>query len=272
MFGGSKFNDLSAKDFENFANKISELSRLDAEAADGREQVGQTGVASRTGMDPRPVDQLHSSPLELAGRTAQNCHEFVRPMHPEEYRKQEAQDGALRPLSRTAAPPPSYEDFLAAHYQNLLPKDTKEVVEETKAPLSGDEMLRLQALNELSRSQMPAVGEAGHLVKTIEHYTFSDGEDAANFYINFDKDLWDGASEWVCFNKVKVVSKATSVDIRLDAVPIGVSQPTAEWRLNLSPLFSRIEASMTTYKVKNGKLSIKVFKSKAGEWKKGLKY
>merc|ERR1712054_77940 len=113
--------------------------------------------------------------------------------------------------------------------------------------------------------------DQGRLVKTIEHYTFADGEDSVNFYIHFDKDLFPGAAGFIKDSQVKVLSKATALDIRLEDVPVSEKNASllAEWRLSLSPLFSRVENSLTTHKVRNGKLSVKLFKSKSGPWKKG---
>merc|ERR1712137_49983 len=128
-----------------------------------------------------------------------------------------------------------------------------------------------------SGSQMPAIilnDENARLVKTIEHYTFADGVDTVNFYVTFDKDLWNGASKFITDSQVRVESRAASLNIKLQDVPLSDSTVSqlAEWRLELAPLFSRVEATMTTYSVRNGKLSVKLYKSKSGAWKKGLKY
>merc|ERR1719401_2185297 len=95
--------------------------------------------------------------------------------------------------------------------------------EKAEAPPSAEELLRLQALSELERSQMPAIASNkgdGHLIKTIEHYSFADGDDTVSFYVHFDKDLWEGASSFIGESQVRVESHATSLDIRLEGVPV----------------------------------------------------
>ena len=58
-----------------------------------------------------------------------------------------------------------------------------------EAALGGEELQRREELASHGRSQMPAVAEGGgRLVKTVEHYTFADGEDTVSFSLHFDKD------------------------------------------------------------------------------------
>ncbi|CAE7824792.1 Jmjd8, partial [Symbiodinium microadriaticum] len=139
-----------------------------------------------------------------------------------------------------------------------------------------EELQRLQLLQALERSQMPAVSDdSGLLAKTIEHYTFSDSEDSVSFSVHLDKDLFDGAAEFLQgAEQVQISSKATSLEIRIQGLPVSKQTPSqlAEWKLTLSPLFARVEPILTSHKVRNGKISVKLMKSKVGPWKKGVKY
>ncbi|CAK0881941.1 unnamed protein product [Prorocentrum cordatum] len=62
----------------------------------------------------------------------------------------------------------------------------------------------------------------------------------------------------------EVESKASSLEIRLRDVPVSdrASESLAEWRLTLSPLFAHVEPSMTRHKVRNGRLSVKLVKTR----------
>lgn len=211
-------------------------------------------------------------------------------MGPAEYRERQAK--GLKPEGVGAKGKPSYEEFLAAHYPHILEekreKERKAAAQQEKnrqqemdaqvaKSLSEADVKLLEALNDNERSQMPAVvdkEQGGRLVKAIEHYTFADGDDTASFYVTFNKDLWEGASEHIQTDQIHVDSKATSLEIKLEGVPVSAKNPTvlADWRLDLKPLFGRVEPLLTTYKVKGGKLSIKVSKAKSGPWKKGVKY
>lgn len=196
------------------------------------------------------------------------------PMDEAQYRKQMAAGGptgVMRPMGE----PENVQDIISQALGTLrAAKDDEPPPLEDLA--DEEDLLRQEALRDLERSQMPAVADEadGRLVKTIEHYTFADGDDSVNFYVSFDKDLWEGASRFVKLEGVKVTSKSTSLEIRLQDVPVGERnlETFAEWRLVLSPLFSRVEAAMTTHRLRNGKLSVKLFKAKAGPWKKGVKY
>lgn len=200
--------------------------------------------------------------------------ERLKPMDGNEWRSR--QEKGLKPeVANAALQPPGMAELLAQC--RPTPKEPqenrREDVEEEAQP-SEEDLLRQEALKDLERSQMPAVAAEGKLVKTIEHYSFADGEDTATFYIHFDKDLWDGAAKHISEAQVKVNSKASSLDICLQGVPVSEKclQICPDWRLSLSPLFGRVEPMMTTHKVKNGKLTVKLAKAKNTPWKKGVKY
>merc|ERR1712194_763994 len=124
-------------------------------------------------------------------------------------------------------------------------------------------------------SAMPAVAvsEGSRPVKTIEHYTFADGEDSVNFAVSFDKDLWAGAAKCIEEAQVHVDIKATSLEIRIVDVPLSAdaADTLVDWRLNLAPLFSRVEPLMSKHRLRNGKLTVTLAKTRAGAWKKGVK-
>mmetsp|Transcript_10509 Transcript_10509/g.23875 ORF Transcript_10509/g.23875 Transcript_10509/m.23875 type:complete len:273 (-) Transcript_10509:103-921(-) len=272
MFAGKKLVDLTPEDFAKHEKELLELGRRELQEASA------DGPLSNKGLSTAELAQKLSE-----ARTADGN----RPLTAEEYRQQQAQGGLSQ---RGENRPPSYEEFLAMYYPHLLQKEqaTKQAdlaraaTEAMQASLRESQVSEadssLQAvLQDLDRSQMPAVSDPssdGQLVKTIEHYTFADGEESVQFYISFDKDLWNGATKYITEQCIEVSSKSSSLEIRLLNVP--VSERTldvlATWRLQLSPLFSRVEPSLTTWKVRNGKLSVKLNKSKAGSWKKGVKY
>mmetsp|Transcript_69701 Transcript_69701/g.168627 ORF Transcript_69701/g.168627 Transcript_69701/m.168627 type:complete len:265 (-) Transcript_69701:81-875(-) len=202
--------------------------------------------------------------------------ERLQPMDGKEWRKR--QEKGLKPeVANANIQPPGMAELMAQCQpfpRPLLGQGREQ--EEAEASPSQDELLRQQALKDLERSQMPAVAAegGGRLVKTIEHYAFADSEDIATFYVHFDKDLWDGASKHITEAQVKVDSKAGSLEILLQGVPVSEKsqQTLADWRLTLSPLFGRVEPLMTTQKMKNGKLTVKLAKAKNIPWKKGVKY
>eukprot|EP00435_Cladocopium_sp_Y103_P019618 s356_g4.t1 len=130
--------------------------------------------------------------LEGIAKEAEEQKACKAPMEPAEYRRR--QELATRPeLAETPASalladpekrstPLSYEELLRRYHQ---PPAVPAGTEEDKAP--GDEMQRLEMLKDMARSQMPAVASEGLPSKTIEHYTFADGEDSVSFSISLDK-------------------------------------------------------------------------------------
>mmetsp|Transcript_58291 Transcript_58291/g.102061 ORF Transcript_58291/g.102061 Transcript_58291/m.102061 type:complete len:291 (+) Transcript_58291:100-972(+) len=289
MFGGKKLTDLTNEDFQKYQSEIAEFGRKEYEAqmreqgydATDVEEVVREDLQGRTGIELESVPpELRQGATftteQLQLKMVDEREKEKPPMTGAQYRHQQAL--GVKPEMGNCKAPPSYEEFLAANFPHLVEDENKKKSEERQEPeepLTEEERLRLEALKELDRSQMPACKDSsGQLVKTIEHYMFADGEDHASFYIYFDKDLWPGASKFIQESQVKVESRATSLEIRLQDVPVSdkITETLAEWRLNLSPLFSKVEPTLTTHKVRNGKLSIKLCKAKSGPWKKGVKY
>lgn len=145
---------------------------------------------------------------------------------------------------------------------------------ERQQRLAEEEHLRLQILTDLERSQMPAVRSGdGSLQKTIEHYTFADSEDTATISIELDKDLFEGAATFVLEENVEVDSRDGEVTILLHRVPAYKGAETmAEWRLHISPLFHSIEPDRTTWRIRKGKVSVKLKKRKAQDWRRLVKF
>lgn len=288
MFGGKSITELSREDFEKYQSDIAELGRKEYEAqlnsqghiADDVEEVVRRDLQGREGMPPELVpanlrEGASFTTEELARKIVDEREKEKGPMTSAQYRQQQAR--GIKPEAGNMKTPPTYEEFLAVNFPHLLEDESKKKEErqQPEEPLTEEERLRLEALSELDRSQMPPCADVnGQLVKTIEHYTFADGEDNVSFYVYFDKDLWPGAAKFIQESQVKVESRATSLEIRLQDVPVSekLTETLAEWRLSLSPLFSRVEPTLTTHKVRNGKLSIKLCKAKSGPWKKGVKY
>eukprot|EP00930_Biecheleria_cincta_P031350 TRINITY_DN21767_c0_g1_i1.p1 TRINITY_DN21767_c0_g1~~TRINITY_DN21767_c0_g1_i1.p1 ORF type:complete len:293 (-),score=62.76 TRINITY_DN21767_c0_g1_i1:28-873(-) len=204
----------------------------------------------------------------------------LEPMDPAEYRQRQENglrpELAMHPSSVERQTPLSYDELLKQYpAQQALQISEGAAAEEEVAP-TPEELQRLEVLKAMERSQMPAVADgAGNLARTIEHYTFSDAEDSASFSVNLDKDLWDGASSFLQdHSQVVVDSRATCLEISVQGIPVSEKQPEAlaRWKLTLSPLFGRIEPSMTTHKVRGNKVTVKLCKSKVAPWKKGVKY
>jgi len=143
-----------------------------------------------------------------------------------------------------------------------------------QAILSEEEQLRLQVLADLERSQMPAVKKDDGLpVKTIEHYTFSDSSDVASISIEFDKDLFEGASGFVSDNNVEVSTQDSEVTILLHGLPASKTIASlCDWRLHLAPLFHTVDPDETKWKIRKGKLSVKLKKRKMQDWRRVLKF
>merc|ERR1740129_415521 len=156
-------------------------------------------------------------------------------------------------------------------------KQRKRLQREAKeqAKLSEEEQLRLEVLSELDRSQMPAVHtEDGRLLKTVEHYTFADSREVATISIELEKDLFEGALALVTEDLIEVETRETDVTIHLRRLPAakGVSSVLADWRLYLSPLYHTVDPTGTTWKIRKGKVVVRLKKRKAQEWRKVLKF
>lgn len=290
--GPTDIAELSRRAFEKRSEQPCSYSDADADAGAGSvgvDSVQQAGGPLRrpphlvpesgNRMQQLPEGGFTKEQFEL--RLQEDAEKGKAPMTGTQFRQQQALGGKPE-MANTSTAPPSFDEFAHANYQHLMEKEEearKANLPHEKAllPLSEEECLRLNALKDLDRSQMPAVADKDHdglLVKTIEHYTFADNEDSVNFYVHFDKDLFLGAAALIQESQVKVESRATSLEIRVQGVPVSAKNADclAEWRLTLSPLFGRVEASLTSHKMRNGKISIKLFKAKSGPWKKGVKY
>lgn len=151
----------------------------------------------------------------------------------------------------------------------------KELAAAEQAKLSDDEILRREVLAELDRSQMPAVcNQDGLLQKTIEHYTFEDGDDTVTVSIKLDDHLFPEASKYVTEDKIRVKTLPTELHVSLVGVPANskAMEQLAEWKLALSPLWGKVDPPLTSYKLRKGKVVIKIAKIKGQPWKKILRY
>jgi len=273
MNAGRRIPEFSPDDIAALARKEYEAKKSTSTGYAAAQPVGQS-ASSSPGISREEL---------LAGiaKEADAEKAIKKPMDPAEYRRR--QEAGLRPEMASSMPsearqtPLSYDELLKQYYPHHLDQEADvQVANVGSAPQvspTEDELQRLEVLQAMERSQMPAVADgAGFLVKTIEHYAFSDAEDSASFSINFDKDLWEGASSFVQVSQVRIDSSATSLEIRLQGIPVADRMDVlADWRLVLSPLFARVEPSMTTHKVRGNKLTVKLAKSKQGAWKKGVK-
>lgn len=310
MFGGKRFSELSSQDLDNFQHEVAAMVAQESLASRSTHSCEGTnmGIQGSTSLSDAllPNDNTSGSlppgfgpggfggpeggisahvkvPKPGTGLTREEVYKKLieenekekGPMDAAEYRAREVRQAQQEAESAPADMLPNYED-IAKQYSKTPEGGPTKARSEDERPLT-EEHLRHQALNESERSQMPAVqakdGETT-LLKTIEHYMFADSEETASFYVTFNKDLWEGASKFVTDSQVTVNSTATTLDIRLQGVPVSEKciDSLAEWRLTLAPLFSRVEPMLTTHKIRNGKLSVKLAKSKSGSWKKGVKY
>lgn len=137
--------------------------------------------------------------------------------------------------------------------------------------LSAEEQARLQVLAELDRSQMPAVKKDGNIQKTIEHYTFADSQSSATITVEADKDLYEGAAEHVKEEQIEVLSKDKELVVILHGVPTTKAANTyADWTLRLAPLCHSVESERTSWKLRKGKISVKLTKKKLQDWKRAV--
>lgn len=263
MGGGLETSDIASLAFKEFQAK-------QKSSASGGAGYGPSAISAFKADEASTGTLTREQLLQGIAKEAKEQKACKGPMEPAEYRRR--QELAARPeLAETPASallaepekrstPLSYEELRRYHQ----PPAVKARSEEDKVSQSqdefgkapGDEMQRLEMLKGMARSQMPAVDSEGLPSKTIEHYTFADGEDSVSFSISLDKDLFDGAASFLKeSNQVKVSCRATSLDIRIQDVPVSLVAPETlvEWKLTLSPLYSRVEPLLTTYKVRGGK-------------------
>lgn len=275
MFGGKKLKDLTEEDIRRYAASFS--SQGASKAAEEPPQSSDAPAAPAAPDRPSPAEEDEpevpalSQPRKIAQTIAENS--VVRPGDDDE---DSGPMSRARALERVLAQDQRAERERLEREMEEEERRRKQEAEreEVQARLSEEEQLRLEVLAELDRSQMPAVHqEDGGLLKTIEHYTFADSNDAATISIELDKDLFEGAAAHVVVENIEVVTHDTEVTILLHKVPASKTVSTlADWRLHLSPLFHSVEPDGTTYKVRKGKVSVKLKKKKMQEWRRVLKF
>jgi len=272
MFGGKKLRDLTEEDIRKYAASLSSQSAAPlAPASDlppGPDRPADKPV-TREEEEEEEEPEVVSQPRKIAQAISENS--VVRPDEDDEVA-----------TNRTRA----LERVLTSDQKEERERMEREIAEEEKrrkqeeeriavqARLSEEEQMRLEVLAELDRSQMPAVHqEDGILLKTIEHYTFADSNEAATISIELDKDLFEGAAAHVALENIEVVTTDTEVTILLHKVPASKTVAAlADWRLHLSPLFHSVDPDGTTFKVRKGKVSVKLKKKKMQEWRRVLKF
>jgi len=260
--------DLTEEDIRRYAASLSGGgAKPSDEPAEPSEQP--SGPPDRPRADDDEAVTV-SQPRKIAQTIAENS--VVRPEDDEDDIASSRSRALERVLTQDQRAERERLEREAAEEEKLRKQEAER--EEVQARLSEEEQLRLEVLAELDRSQMPAVHqEDGALLKTIEHYTFADANDAATIYIELDKDLFEGAAAHVVVENVEVVTHDTEVTILLHKVPASKTvSALADWRLHLSPLFHSVEPDGTTYKVRKGKVSVKLKKKKMQEWRRVLKF
>lgn len=237
-------------------------------------------------LSPDAISELAPGSTRLAGgpiTTAEQQRQSKSPMEAAEYRRVQATGMRSEGLNVEERLAQKYPYILRPPGQSPEASAPQAAAAQTSAASKAAAAEAANLDSEADESwdqpvvpQMPAIQESssGNLVKTIEQYTFSDSEDSVSFVVHFDRDLWDGASNYVDTSRVKVECTATSLEIRLQGLPIGpeaAPEALADWRLALKPLFSRVEPRMMRQRLRKGKLTVTLMKSKVGSWKKGVK-
>mmetsp|Transcript_71792 Transcript_71792/g.162922 ORF Transcript_71792/g.162922 Transcript_71792/m.162922 type:complete len:262 (+) Transcript_71792:55-840(+) len=261
MFGGKKLKDLTEEDIRRYAASLS--SQKAPEPAEEEEEEAEPAPPPR----PAPVIE---QPAEASAPS--ETRKIAEAIAERSVRDDEAAESRSRAVERVVA------EESARKEPELTEEERQERAEaerlEIQARLSEEEQLRLEVLAELDRSQMPAVHqEDGLLLKTIEHYTFADSNEVATISIELDKDLFEGAAAHVSADNIEVTTNESDVTILLHGVPAAkaVAAP-ADWRLHLSPLFHTVDPDGTTFKLRKGKVSVKLKKKKPQEWRRILKF
>mmetsp|Transcript_41511 Transcript_41511/g.75216 ORF Transcript_41511/g.75216 Transcript_41511/m.75216 type:complete len:214 (+) Transcript_41511:108-749(+) len=200
MFAGKKLVDLTPEDFAKHEQELLALGKQalqEQRHQDGHEAAAMASHGtSQRGLTNEELKQYLAGVERADGKG---------PLTAEEYRQQQAQGGLSQRGENRA---PTYEEFLAMYYPHLLRQEQERkqasLAQATADALQGKDtkaQLGVDATQQDAvRCQMPAVedpGSDGQLVKTIEHYAFADGEESVQFYVLFDKDLWNGAAEHI---------------------------------------------------------------------------
>mmetsp|Transcript_123065 Transcript_123065/g.342756 ORF Transcript_123065/g.342756 Transcript_123065/m.342756 type:complete len:266 (+) Transcript_123065:67-864(+) len=265
MFGGKKLKDLTEEDIRRYAASLCSQSAY-----------GPAPPPSEPPSHPdRPQGEAAASSEDGDEASAPSRSRKIAQAIAENAEAAEAEEDG--PLSRSLAlERVMAQDEREGREQAEEARRQKEEAERDalQAQLSEEERLRLEVLAELDRSQMPAVHkDDGVLLKTIEHYTFADSNSTATIYIDLDKDLFEGAAAHVAEANVEVTTNESDVTILLHKMPASKTvSALADWRLFLSPLFHSVEPDGTAWKIRKGKVSVRLQKKKPQEWRRVLKF
>jgi len=242
MFGGKKLKDLTEEDIRKYAESLS-APQSDSKSNDDE-------VCERPSGEDSSQEQRR--PPERSLIRAQDLESIVE------------DEGVKLELARREG----------EEEEARRKKHQADMEAEYKLRVSREEELRREVLAELDRSQMPAIRTAeGLLQKAIEHYLFADAEDLATISIELDKDLFEGAAEFVSDQNVEVTTKETEVTILIRGLPASKTVATpAEWKLHLGPLFHSVDPDRTKWRIRKGKLSVKLCKRKKQEWRRLVKF
>jgi len=258
MFGGKKLKDLTEEDIRRYAAQL-------AGGSDSGDADGGTPGPEGPAVAAAAPGGTASAPSE-ARRVAEGIVERAADPHEDDpqFDRSLAVEGRRLELARLDG----------EQEQERQKRLMAEREAERQRNLREEEGLRLQVLQDMERSQMPAVQDQdGLLRKSIEHYTFADAEDKATIYIELDKDLFEGAAECVTDENIEVCTKDNEITIHLHRVPASKTLATlADWTLHISPLFHSVEVNETTWKIRKGKVSVTLKKRKKQEWRRLVKF
>eukprot|EP00927_Polykrikos_kofoidii_P063032 TRINITY_DN57839_c0_g1_i1.p1 TRINITY_DN57839_c0_g1~~TRINITY_DN57839_c0_g1_i1.p1 ORF type:complete len:275 (+),score=67.34 TRINITY_DN57839_c0_g1_i1:54-878(+) len=274
MFLGKKLKDLTEAEIRDYAEKVT-LGEITFPQpgglleADASCEIGASGVTDGDIRDGsiEPVAAATCEPRDSIGSQGVNDASVAAESHlPHD----------LSEVTLEAAPtygPANACDALAENSH-------REAEKVAAAELSEEERSRLQMLSQGCVSQMPAVrSEDGQLQKTVEHYAVSDSLEQVTISIQPEKDLFEGAGGFFNESCVEVVTREREVTIFLRGVPASSATSgtasscmLADWRLHLSPLMKSVDPEGTTWRFRNGKLSVKLKKKKPQEWRKLLQF
>jgi len=273
MFGGKKLKDLTEEDIRAYAASLVSQSGGGSKPPEEEEpERPEPARKSVTFDEAEPAEQASapSSTRQIAQAIAERS--VPGPGAEEE------EEGGPRGLTLARAESQEEREERERRERQRAAEERRQREEAEReavqARLSEEEQLRLEVLAELERSQMPAVQqEDGLLLKTIEHYTFADTMEVATISIDLDKDLFEGAAAHVTEANVEVTTRDSEVTILLHGVPASKTVAAlADWRLHLAPLFHTVDEEGTSWKVRKGKVSVRLRKRKQQEWRRVLKF
>lgn len=264
MFGGKKLKDLTEEDIRKYAASMASGGTPYEAAGNTVEQPGTSIEPFETqpsgGSESRSPGTAKSSEQVALNETA-DCSSHERDLDLDDA---VAVEGRRLELAR--------REHEAEQQRRRTQQADMEA--ERQRRLVEEEQSRFQVLADLERSQMPAVQTGdGSLQKAIEHYTFADTPEVAAITIDLNKDLFEGAAEYISDQNVEVSTRETDVTICLHRVPASKTVAAlADWRLQISPLFHSIEPGETAWRIRKGKVSVKLKKKRAQEWKRLVKF